>query len=209
VTAEINLPAVPVTPSQFRPRPLSAETQATLDGPGYTPVELNEEYVLPAVHHQGDTMSTTHEEAEAAIRVMETWFSVSDQTRTIVAWWREHVQPAVPAPPEGCELVEVDGVPVFRAPTEADYGWLRQLGLTVAHVGRYALPSTTSKFNGKRYIVRQVTPPVPTDVERLARLLADREGFAWDYLHGPTVVIYVAQAQRLYDLGVRCPEQTP
>ena len=60
MTAEINLTAVPVTPSQFRPRPLSAETQATLDGPGYTPVELNEEYVLPAVHHQGDNM-TTHD----------------------------------------------------------------------------------------------------------------------------------------------------
>ena len=153
---------------------------------------------------------TIHEEAEAAIRVMETWFSVSDQTRTVVAWWREHMQPAVPNIPDGCELVEVDGVPVFRLVTEADYGWLRQLGLTVAHVGRYALPSTTSKFNGRRYIVRQVTPPVPSEVERLARLLAEAYWARWSNAPGPSPASgHMETAQDLYDLGVRCPEQTP
>ncbi|GEM_PF-6814776 len=155
---------------------------------------------------------TIHEEAEAAIRVMETWFSVSDQTRTVVAWWREHMQPAVPNIPDGCELVEVDGVPVFRAPADDDYGWLDLFGrvmlLPVLRL-RYGPTRSTDTFAGKRYIVRQVTPPAPTDVDRLARLLAVEQGMPWERQSTATKAYYVGKARRLYDRGVRYPEQTP
>jgi len=145
---------------------------------------------------------STHEEAEAEIRRMEDYTPTADAT--VVACWREHMQPAVPPVPDGCELVDDDGVPVFRVPTEDDYGYLRQFGGVVL-VGRYALPSTTSKFGGKRYIVRQ---SVPTEVERLAQALAASHWSAWEGLLSGAEGGYAAQAQRLYDHGVRCPEQT-
>jgi len=149
---------------------------------------------------------STHEEAEAEIRRMEDYTPTADAT--VVACWREHMQPAVPPVPDGCELVDDDGVPVFRVPTEDDYGYLRQFGGVVL-VGRYALPSTTSKFGGKRYIVRQSVPPVPTEVDRLARLLGDAEGLPRQPFGVAQQSYYGGKAQRLYDHGVRCPEQTP
>ena len=51
-------------------------------------------------------------------------------------------------------------------------------------------------------------PPVPTDVERLARLMAGVVGQSWERLSTSHQTGYVAKAQELYDLGVRCPEQT-
>jgi len=151
---------------------------------------------------------STHIETEAAIRELETWFSVSDQTRTVVAYWREHMQPAVPNIPDGCELVEVDGVPVFRLVTEADYGWLKPNGGIVL-VGYFALPQPTDPFAGKRYIVHQVAPPVPTEVERLTQALAAYYWAKWGNGPGPDLAAYRVRAQDLYDLGMRCPEQTP
>ena len=151
-------------------------------------------------------MSITQAEAEATVRRVEGYGFAAP----LIAWWRENVQPAVPDIPDGYELVEDnDGVPVFRLVTEADYGWLKPNGGIVL-VGYYALPQPTDPFAGKRYIVHQVAPPVPTDVERLAQALAESTGMMWGGLPASEGERYVrAAAQNLYDLGVRCPEQTP
>jgi len=150
---------------------------------------------------------TAHMETEAAIRVMETYgASTTSPARVFVAYWREHVQPAVPPVPAGCELVKVDGVPVFRAPTVADYGWLEHdVGLWL--VSACAPPSPDSEFDGWRYIVRQVAP---SDVERLAQALAESTGMMWGGLPASEGERYVrAAAQNLYDRGVRCTKETP
>jgi len=107
---------------------------------------------------------TTHIEAEAVVRRMEKYGEPF--AAPIVACWREHMQPAVPTPPDDLELVEEDGVPVFRAPADDDYGWLDTYGAVRFTPGGNPSP----EFNGRRYIVRQVTPPVPSEVERWPRL---------------------------------------
>jgi len=152
---------------------------------------------------------TTHEEAEAAVSDMETWRLASDHAHTVVAYWREHIQPAVPPVPDGCELVvDADGVPVFRAPADDDYGYLNIYGFLCLTAS--PLPHPTDTFAGKRYIVRHPAPTVPTDVERLAQALAESTGMMWGGLPASEGERYVrAAAQNLYDLGVRCPEQTP
>jgi len=162
---------------------------------------------------------TTRKEADAAVRRMEGYGFDGPAVVLIaplVAWWREQVQPAVPDIPDGCELVvDADGVPVFRAVTVADYGWLEddgeygvvgRMSLPYSTVGRMSLPYSTDEFGGQRYIVRQVTAPVPTDVERLAQALAASYWSAWEGLLASTQAHYMEQAQRLLDLGVRCPE---
>jgi len=149
---------------------------------------------------------TAHMETEAAIRVMETYgASTTSPARVFVAYWREHVQPAVPPVPAGCELVKVDGVPVFRAPTDDDYGWLSSAG-GLGLVGLGSMPHPTSPFDGKRYIVRQ---SVPSEVERLAQALAAYYWAKWGNGPGPDLAAYRVRAQELHDLGVRCPEVTP
>jgi len=147
---------------------------------------------------------TTHKEAEATIRRLKRYGFGAP----VVAWWREHVQPAVPTLPDDLELVEDnDGVPVFRAVTDDDYGWLGyEEGLRLVGHARNPLPSDT--FGGKRYIVRQSAPAVPTDVERLTQALLEH---AWSagVVPGVPVACHRTMAQHLYDRGVRCPEQTP
>jgi len=145
---------------------------------------------------------TTHEEAEVVVRKMEGFDGPAVVlVAPLVDYWREHIQPAVSTPPEGCELVEEDGVPVFREPTDDDYGWVDLVG--VADAGKPG-----PEFYGRRYIVRQVTPPVPTGMERLARLLAAEYDMPWERLATSHQTGYVEMAQELYDLGVRCPDQT-
>ena len=163
---------------------------------------MTAEINLPAVHHQGDNMST-HIETEAAVRRMDGYGEAF--APAIVAFWREHHQPAVPATPDGCELVEEDGVPVFRAPTNDDYGWLDLYGAV-----RFTPAGNPSpEFGGRRYIVRQSVPPVPTEVERLARVLAEAYWARWSNAPGPSPASgHMETAQDLYDLGVRCPEET-
>jgi len=147
-------------------------------------------------------VSTTHEEAEAAVRRME-GYGVPDIS-PVFLWWRENVQPAVPTPPDDLELVEEDGVPVFRAPADDDYGWLDTYGAVRFTPGGNPSP----EFNGKRYIVRQSAPAVPTDVERLTQALLEH---AWSagVVPGVPVACHRTMAQHLYDRGVRYPEQTP
>jgi len=147
---------------------------------------------------------TTHKEAEATIRRLKRYGFGAP----VVAWWREHVQPAVPTLPDDLELVEDnDGVPVFRAVTKDDYGWIGyEEGLRLVGHARNPLPSDT--FGGKRYIVRQVTPPAPSEVDRLARVLADCYWDKWGNGPVPDLAAYRVRAQHLYDHGVRCPDQT-
>jgi len=147
---------------------------------------------------------TTHIEAEAVVRRMEKYGEPF--AAPIVACWREHMQPAVPTPPDDLELVEEDGVPVFRAPADDDYGWLDTYGAVRFTPGGNPSP----EFNGRRYIVRQVTPPVPSEVERLARALAEAYWARWSNAPGPSPASgHMETAQDLYDHGVRCPDQTP
>jgi len=60
-----------------------------------------------------------------------------------------------PTPPDGCELVDADGVPAFRRVTDDDYGWLNPDGRVMT---LYPLPDPTDEFGGQRYIVRQSDP---------------------------------------------------
>jgi len=143
-------------------------------------------------------------EAEATVRKMEGYGATiyAPVIAPVIAWWREHMQPAVPPVPYGCELVEVDGVPVFRKPDDDDYGWLgRDGGLWL--VGHVPLLTTTYAFGGRRYIVRQ---SVPSDVDRLAQALAAVVGQSWERLSNSNQTYYRVKAQRHYDHGVRCPE---
>ena len=129
---------------------------------------------------------TTHEEAEATVHLLPG------------GGFGFYVRPAVPPVPDGYELVEDDGVPAFRAPTDDDYGYLDLYGVVDAG-------DPSPAFGGRRYIVRQ---SVPTEVERLARLLAVEYGMPWEHQSTYNQEYYVAQAQRLLDHGVRCPDQT-
>jgi len=102
---------------------------------------------------------TTRYEAAAAVRAIDKTGGTASDRRTVVAWWRGHVQPAVPTLPDGLELVcDPEGVSVFRLVTKADYGWLEPDG-HLWRVGRCGMPPRQSDpFGGKRYIVRQSDP---------------------------------------------------